>query len=61
MDMSDRYGHVHNDAPIDFEQLFEPLIAEFFSSNIDRSLDICIDHSTTYTEGIPRGMLNLAD
>lgn len=43
MQVSYNCGRVHKDAPIEFEQLFEPLIPEFFSADIGRTIDIGID------------------
>ena len=43
MQVSYNCGRVHKDAPIEFEQLFEPLIPEFFSADICCAVDIGID------------------
>lgn len=45
MQVSDHCGHVHY-APIEFEQLFEPLIPEFFSPDVDCTVDIRIDSAS---------------
>ena len=43
MQVSYNCGRVHKDAPIEFEQFFEPLIPEFFSADICCAVDIGID------------------
>ena len=45
MQVSDHYGRVHY-APIEFEQLLQPLIPEFLAADVDRAVDIRIEPSS---------------